>query len=239
MPIDDDRQEKPNRPPPDEMRSPVILPVRCRDCYHFQQRHAPDYADVCEKLGVQGIARPCSKFLPNAMAFDVKSADGKDLREYIGHVPTARLNAIAALIVQEARTRRLGFHHGELVYVRMFGGDYLSNYFRAYVIMANRRYVFVQGRSGFKRGSFLATSVLDAEDFARKRKALIARKQLIDPKLSEHTSWKPPTKVDVNYEPPVWDGMLPAEKKKKRPANTSRHKELDFTTRTLRQGSGT
>lgn len=200
----------------------IIIPleVRCRDCFHFRHQKANGYKDICERLGILPQGRPCAKFLPDAKIFDIEVDDGRNLRTYLGSLPASRLALYASLLIQEKNTRRQGFHFGEMIYVRLFREDYLSNYARAWVIMANSQRVFVQGTDHKFRGNFLRSSILDAEEFIRKKKALISRKQLLDPNLAKYTGWKPNKKLTIDYVPPVVDGVLSLAKNKKR-----RHKK--------------
>jgi len=199
-------------------RQGVVIPleVRCRDCFHFKHQKASGYKSVCIDLGILPQGRPCAKFLPDAKLFDLRLDEGRDLRQYVGTLPANKLALYAALLMQERTTRRQGFRHGEMIYIRLFREDYLSNYARAWVIMANAQRVFVQGVDSRFRGNFLRTSIFDAEEFARKKKALISRKLINDPNLIKYTERRIKTnKAVIDYEPPVIDGVLQLTKKKK------------------------
>jgi hypothetical protein len=192
----------------------VIIPltVRCRDCFHFMRQKASGYKDICSRMGILSSGRPCTKFMPDAKIFSLESDDGRDLRNFISSISATRLSLYASLLVNERVTRRQGFNFGEQIYVRLFREDYLSNYGKAWIIMATPQRVFAQGENDKFRGNFLRASVLDVEQFARKRKALISRQRLIDPNLQSYTRWRPKTKMDVGYEPPVIDGILQESK---------------------------
>lgn len=186
----------------------ISIDVRCGDCFHFNNQRAPTFNDICKNIGILKIGRPCSSFLVNAHVFDIKAQEGRDLREFVGQLPSQKLALFSALLMQEKRTRRYGFRHGEMVYIRMFPEDYLSNYFRAWVIMADRRRIFVQGTDKNFRGVFVPSSVLDAVDFLEHKKKLIERKALVDPNLRKYTEWRPKSKVNIDYEPAVINGVL-------------------------------
>jgi len=186
----------------------IKLDVRCGNCYHFCHQRAPRFSDVCEKIGILKIGRPCTSFLVDAHIFDLKQNEGRDLREFIGKLSSTKLALYAALLIQEKQTRRYGLRHGELVYIKIFPDDYLSNYFRAWVIMADKRRVFVQGTDKSFRGMFMPDSVLDIADFIKRRADLVKTKRLIDPNLNRYTEWRPRSKVDIKYEPMVINGVI-------------------------------
>lgn len=199
-----------------ESPTPTVIPleVRCRDCFHFERERAPRFDDICSRMGILDKGRPCTSFLPDAHIINMESAEGKAAHSLISELSTRRLALFAALLQQEKRTRSYGFVHGDEIYVKVFPGDYLSNYARGWVIMINRKRVFVQGSKPNFRGVFVLDSIIDRAKFTEIRKDLLKRKRLVDPQLSKYTSWRP-KKVTVDYEPPVVDGMLQERVNKK------------------------
>lgn len=198
----DDQHDKLETP----QETVITIPVRCGDCFYLRNQRAPKFAKVCSEMGITDAGRPCQYFLPNVRLFEITSDDGKNIAEIISKIPKAHLARWGDLLVREAKTRRYGFHMGEQVYIRIFPEDYLSNYFSGKVVYADRRRIFVEvqqpnGR-GF-RGQFTPRSVLDVADFAIKRKELVRTKRLIDPSIKKYTSWRPKSKLDINYEPPT------------------------------------
>jgi hypothetical protein len=187
-------------------RTSVSLLVRCGDCFHFKHQKATAFSDVCSRLGILEAARPCPHFLVNAKTFSVTTAQGATMAEVISKLPNNKLRMYAALMSQEHRTRRLGFKHGELVYVHVFPGEYESNYARAWIIMASRQQIFVQGKSSNFRGVLMPMTVFKADAFARKRTGLRSRGKLIDPELKKYTGWKPPN-VEHKAELPTIDEL--------------------------------
>lgn len=62
------------------------------------------------------------------------------------------MDEMASLLNQEKATRRQGFRFGQLVYVRMYPGEYMSNYAIATVIQADKDQVYVEGKNRNIRG---------------------------------------------------------------------------------------
>jgi hypothetical protein len=214
-------------------RSPVVLAVRCKHCIHFRAQRSQYFSDVCAKLGVLEAARPCQHFKVDANSFGIETAEGAKFAEFIGQLPTAKLASYAALFTQERTTRRVGYRHGELVYVHVYPGDYLSNYARATVIMADRNHVFVQGNKRRFRGVLMRATIFKVEQFEQKRKVLRARRRFVDPELRKYTGWRPPRSLDIlkTMEQPTIDeltaGNFPiAGKAKPPPRKLSRRSDL-------------
>jgi hypothetical protein len=213
-------------------RSPVVLAARCKNCLHFRSQRSQYFSDVCSKLGVLEAARPCQHFKVDANSFGVETVEGAKFAEFIGQLPTTKLAAFAALLTQERTTRRVGYRHGELVYVHVYPGDYLSNYAKAWVIMADRNSVFVQGNKRPFRGVLMRDTVLKVEQFEQKRKVLRARRRLLDPELSRYTGWRPPRSLDIlkTMEQPTIDeltaGNFPVAGKAKPRRKLSRRSDL-------------
>jgi hypothetical protein len=188
-----------NLPPSERGREPIALHVRCRNCLFFKQ--AAYFKAPCSQLGVEKYARPCTHFTANHYNFNVKDKNYIPIAQMINSLSSDRLGEMVALLSQEIRTRRQGFRHNQTVFVHAFGDDYLSNYCKAAVITANRTYVFVQGLGKDKtfRGSFLRSSVLNEEEYDKKRKTLIRKKLLRDPNLASYTQYRPPNNIKEPY----------------------------------------
>jgi len=89
-------------------------------------------------------------------------------------------------------------------------------------VQADGDYVFLQGMDKNYRARLLRQSVLDADEYAIKRKSLQARNLLVDPNLRDYTYWRP--KMTIDYQPPTINdislGKLPSQKsetKKRKP----------------------
>ena len=199
----------------------VIIPldVRCGHCYHFDKQRAERYPDICSRLGILKIGRPCVAFMANVNTLSLKNEENHSFAAILEKIPTTRLAAYAALINQERTTRRRGYKLGQVVYVKLLPDDYLSNYAKAWVLLAKKNTVIVQGQKGF-RGSFLQTSVLTEAQFTKKRQALIARKRINDPNYKKYMTAlaiKIEPKELKDYVPPTIDDLNVVRPPKKAP----------------------
>lgn len=194
-------------PPSDKGRAPLALGVRCKSCLFF--KHAATFKLPCSEMDVKSFARPCSRFTANHYAFDFLDGGHQQIAELMARLKDSRIADLTALFNQELRTRKQGYRHGQIVYVRMFSDDYLSNYARAKVVLATKEYIYLQGftkKSRSFRGSYLRKSVLTEEQFERKRRRLIKAGKLRDPALAQYTAWKPPVKRGKD---PLKDYVVP------------------------------
>lgn len=196
-------------PPSSQGREPKALHVRCRNCLFFKK--AAYFRAPCgsAEMGIKPYAKPCEHFTANHYSFD--TVIDRPLTDFLESLSHDRLGDLTALLNQEIRTRRHGFTLGQLVYIRLFQDEYLSNYCRASVIMANKDYVYVQGLDAKKkfRGMFRHESILNVKTFTLKKKSLVRRRRLVDPRLKEYTTLKvDASKVKVEYEPPTIDQLM-------------------------------
>jgi len=201
--------------PDDIQRKHTInVEVRCKDCYHYTHVRAGEFTDVCSKLGVLPIARPCKNFLVDFNSFLIHKKIHQEFADCLDQIPTARLSAFAAFIQQEKTTRRYGFSYGEKVYIKIYPDEYLSNYVSACVIEGGKKRIFVQGLNQKFTGMFLPQSVLSGKDFSNRKKFLIERNLIRDPNLAKYTTWKMTPKVKLDYEPPSIDDVMNTVKDK-------------------------
>jgi hypothetical protein len=164
---------------------PQLL-VTCGECIHFKV--IPQFSSVCEKLGIRDYAKPCSKFLLNWKDIQFNEEFTKVLK----NTETTHLSKMVALVNAEISTRRAKFAYGMVVYVRMFGDDFISNYAKCYVICAQGRYVYVQSAKDQYYGAFLKASVYKEKPFITKITQLAKARKYTDPKLKTYTQTKLP-----------------------------------------------
>ena len=165
---------------------PQLL-VTCGGCVHFNKMRHPQLPKVCKEEGIREYAKPCEKFQVNWQLFN---AD-KQFSDIVHSISNDDLPLIVALLNAEISTRIAKYHYNMVVYVRLFGEDYISNYFKCNVICAKGRYVYVQGAKSKYYGVFLKKSVLTEKQFLTKIKELALAKKYRDPKLESYTDWKP------------------------------------------------
>lgn len=178
---------------------PFNLDIRCRDCIYYER--SATYEDKCKNLGIQSFSKPCRRFTLDPYQIDFNNDDTKTISLLITNISDKKLIKLAALLAQESKTRKQGFIFGQKVYVKLYQSDYLSNYAVARVISANKEYVSLQGKKGW-RGMLFHNSVLTIEEFIKKKDSLIKQNKLKDPNFSNYTTIKLNTKgMKKNYEP--------------------------------------
>jgi hypothetical protein len=202
----------------DKRRRPPAIAAKCKNCLHFRTQAYKSFKKPCEVLGIKAYARPCSHFFPNPFEFVKGEKDFKILSKLMSKY-AKQLPGIVAMLNGELQSRKRGFSFGQPVVVRVIGDDYLLNYAQAQVISANKEYVFIQGFHADKpiRLTLLHESVILQEDWNRKRKALITRKKIRDPKAKGfYTVTRVKTK---DYEVPSIDDFAKIISKKKKADN--------------------
>ncbi len=194
--------------------------VKCGGCLYFASRAHSKYKEPCSKLGILATNTPCNKFSADTSQFNFRGDKVlKILSKALSKIGKEHLPAIATILNREAKTRNKGFYFGEAVYVKAFGGDYLSNYRRAYVIYADRKLVHLSGgRNINSENDFTASIgiefVLHKDQWEKKKASLIAKGLKKDPKLSLYTTVT--KKPDIDYEPPTIDDYWKTELKNKK-----------------------
>jgi hypothetical protein len=160
----------------------------CGTCVHFKS--IPAFAEVCSKMGIGHYHAICEKYLFNWKLIDVHNKEQRVFLSKISNLPVEQLVLIADLLRAEKLTRGKGFKFKEPVYIKLFGDDYLSNYAKAWVIMAAGAYIYVQGKNSSYYGAFLKKSVIKEARFINIAAKLIDNNRLVDPKIKDYTKLK-------------------------------------------------
>ena len=199
--------------------SSLTIKLSCGDCRHFTRMAFPEYGSVCSKIGIVEEAKPCKRFTPDSRLVEFQSdPDLVQFATFLATVPTSKLGVIASILTREHRTRKQGFNFGEVVYLRVFGDDYISNYRRCRVVQADARYVHVEGKKGFT-ATVLKTSLLNFKQFKKKRAELEAAKKIRDPKYKNYfavpdVAAKKAAEILNSLVPPTLDGKVLSSKRK-------------------------
>jgi len=219
--------EKENRKIPTpvnfDLRTNLTCNVRCNSCIYFENRAHSKYKEPCNSLGILAKSTPCNKFTPNPAKLNFRS--DKILRQIsrvLAKIGKEHLPLIASVLLRESKTRNKGFNFGQVVYVRIFGDDYISNYRKAYVVFAERKLVYLTGGKNINSETEFTASVgtqyvLSSDQWEKKKSALKAQGKLKDPKLPRYI--KVTKKPSWDYEPPTiddfWKLALKPQKDKK------------------------
>ena len=123
------------------LKSDKVIPIttlkakpRCGDCLHF--KHISKFEKVCNTLGIKQFAEAPTCFSPNIYVLTKKNPDtlhqlGMLLRDWT----PAETRVFMALLRQKiVMDKNYGLQFGQPVMFKIGGGDYLSNYFKGYVI---------------------------------------------------------------------------------------------------------
>lgn len=197
----------------------LLINITCGKCQHFNRIPYPQYGTVCSTLGVVEKAKPCKRFSPDSKQVQFSTdTDLVQFATFLASVPNSKLGIIASLLTREHRTRSQGFVFGEVVYLKVFEGDYISNYRRCRVVQADSKYIHIEGKSGFT-ASVLKQSVLNHKQWKKKRLALEESKLIKDPKYKSYFIAPTPASKKISQilesiEPPMLDGTTISPKKK-------------------------
>lgn len=172
-----------NPPPPNPSATRVVL--TCSDCIFFQSLRLPNAAKPCNGMGCPPNRAPCSRYTPDVFSEAVGKAIGsKALRAALNAIPDAAAGSLAMAMAQVTRLRSVGLTLGQLVYFNAVGDgqsrDYLSNYYRAHVMLLDKTgYVMLKGEG--VTVTITRDSLLTFSAWKEKRAALLQRGAIVDP----------------------------------------------------------
>ena len=202
----------------------VSLGVRCGDCVHFQ-RGPSKFEKTCNKLGVDAKSKAPDCFSPDV--FRLNAGGSPELLGQLGRLirdlTPGQSRILSHLLSKNGNAiHKQGFRFGQPVYFTL-GHDYLSHYFKGYVIGACDDYVYVASKLNKARSNtsvtFMAQSLLSYKQYKEKEKKLLKSKKIFMSEkdkalvkklpLAEHIDRegcvKLPEQVELEYEPPTLD----------------------------------
>lgn len=184
---------------------PLTIGVTCKHCVFYNRQKT--YDSPCSKLGVLPESLPCKRFTTDPYQVNFKDDDGtEEIAKILPKIKPGSIAILMSLLLDEAKTRRRGYHFGQKVYVRIFRDDYISNYAAAWVVKADKTYAYLQARHGF-RVMYYHRDVLNKEQWAKKKKSLLKQGLVKDPKFRGYTkiSVSAQSIREEDYEPPTID----------------------------------
>lgn len=183
-------------------RSNVVL--RCGDCLHFKGTPHPSFGSRCSDLGVKsyGSAPPC--YAPNVVIFNKVSPDTfAVLASLVSSFSPAQSRVLMGLLKTAGSLDKYGYSFLQKVYFRL-GEDYLDNYYSGYVLgVGMEKTVSIVGKAFFKgdkrpiMATLMPESVLDTEEFKKRRKKLMASGKLYEPRKARKND------ISDEYMPPT------------------------------------
>lgn len=163
---------------------------RCGDCLHFKM--CAKFEKPCSQLGIKSFASAPQCFAPNVYALVSKSPEVLMQLGLLVHnfTPMEKRVLQSILLQDKVFSKSYGLNFGQPVFFKL-GQDYLSNYFKGYVVgvaSAGDQQVFVtstlKGAQNLKPviASLSRDSVFSVTAFAKKKASLIEAKRIQDPK---------------------------------------------------------
>ena len=198
-----------------------VLKYKCGDCLHFggADKGIAKFESVCSKLGVKRFADAPSCFFGNVYVLAKKEPDRLYQIGMMFHDFTSREKRILMSLLKASPSfeKKYNLAFGMPVYFYL-SRDYLSNYFRGFVIgvavTGDPKVYIASDLNGRQRGnpctvSLYRNSIFSISEFKKKKEQLIKSGRLKDPTpLSK--DMKMPKKVEADYQPPSME-TAPAE----------------------------
>lgn len=225
----------------------VSLGMKCGDCLHYQRGPAK-FENTCNKMGVDAKSKAPDCFSPDV--FRLNSTVSPDTLGKIGFLirdfSPSQSRILSHLLSKNGNAiHKHGFKFGQPVYFTL-GEDYISHYFKGYVISACDDYIYVASVLNKAKKSTSLTlipkTVLSYKEYKIKEAKLLKSKKIFmserDKKIirklpfAEHIDAqgcvKLPEQVKSDYEPPtfdtapeawfnIYDTKLQAKLRKKKP----------------------
>lgn len=200
------------------IKSEKVIPIaaaksrpKCGDCLHF--KNVAKFERVCNTLGVKHFADAPTCFKVNPYILSKKNPDalsqiGLLMRDYTPQ----ELRVFAYMIRENSLLfKNYKVRFGQPVMFRIGGSDYLSNYFRGFVVggaTVGDAQLFVTSDMGKTQRAtpamltLLPSSVFALSEWKKKKAQLIRDKKLKDPNplYSSHVEKKDLT---IDYVPPT------------------------------------
>lgn len=210
--------------------------VTCGSCVFFTARSRPEFREPCSQLGIQAKRTPCKRFTPNPAVINMRT--DKTMRQFakvLAKLSRESLPVIASVLLREAVTRSKGFHFGQPVYVKAFGGEYISNYRKAFVVFASRKLVWLTGGKNVRTDSTFMASigiehVLTVDQWEKKSSKLRVQGKVKDPKLKYYTSTEKLPEIDKLAIPTVdsyWKSLIGSDEKKAKRRSMSNFHDIE------------
>jgi len=223
----------------DRANSKLVIGVKCGECIHHKLGPAV-FEAKCSELGVKAYAKACPQFTPNLFKIAGLPLDFiKSLGIAAKELEPQSIRILSYIFKNMDYIHRHGFKFGQPVFFRIEDKttkvDYLSNYFKAYVIS-----VAVDGSVVYLAGSLnkasqnsllslMKSSILTLAQFSKIRQKLIeagritpesAKKGYRHPLFIAAKKTKDP-KVFKDYTPPTIDTVPTSWFETKRPKRLS------------------
>lgn len=169
--------------------------ITCGSCVHLQDERLPGCKTTCINNGKIITSKTCGGFKPNYKIIPVQpqlKSRFELLAEAVYGMAPSELSLMAALLLQERKTRKQGYHLYQKIYIRYRGtatANYFSNFLVGYIIYADSEYVRVVG----EKSSMSLQLITEKESFTYYtmdrfdvlRKTMQERRAYIDPTIAQ------------------------------------------------------
>lgn len=169
-----------------ETEKPVKA-LNCGSCANLNREKV--FEAKCSELGKIPTSRACRSHAPDAFTMiqdqETRLTSLVDMGRVFRRMSPNDLQILAAMLLNEKRTRRAGYSFMQKVYIRIAGAsgkNYLSNFVMGYVLDADKEQVRIVSESGqtavtLPKGS---PSLYTIEQFEPIREEIFANKRWVD-----------------------------------------------------------
>lgn len=207
--------------------------IRCGTCVHFVDGPAhPQYPKLCQDMGIREYRPAPDCYSPAPLKIVRANVNVSEVGRMLRHLTADQMVVMGQLLTQAAELADYDLKFGQPVYVNLGAGEYLTNYFKGYVVGTVTvddddftQHVFVSSDLSIDQEDApefrtLLRLTLDSlnttKDFNKIKEKLIGQGRLEAPEKSGHriplAQWirmeekpaLPPSEVDA-YEPPTID----------------------------------
>lgn len=164
----------------------------CGECVGFCREILKD-KKLCQTVGITESSKICKSFKPNTYDLIPLVEEGKTfeaIRTLMSNIPEDKLRIVGAMFMREHLTRNAGYAMGKKVYVRYRGhanSNYLSNFFSAYILFADKDMIRVTSQDGKCCMTYVgqARSVIyTASEFKSMRNSMVKAGRYSDPDVT-------------------------------------------------------
>lgn len=174
--------------------------VQCGDCTHFNKVKKEGYESICKKMGVIATNRAPDCFSPDLTVFRKLSAlpSIESLGEIVKDFSPKQNRILSMFFMEQSKIKETEFYFGQPVFINL-GEDYLSHYYKAFVVgttsleIEDQKVSYLQIVSRLKKSKTVTSllvpceSVLNQEQFNKKALELYKSAKIVRDKVEyEH-----------------------------------------------------
>lgn len=207
--------------------------IRCGTCVHFADGPAhPQYPKLCQDMGIRDYRPAPDCYSPAPIKIVRAEVNVSEVGRMLRHLSPDQMVVMGQLLTQASELADYDLKFGQTVYINLGQGEYLTNYFKGYVVGTTQlqddddtRHIFVTSDLTFEQAdapefrTLLRMTVSELHTlgaFKKIKEKLVTAGKLEAPAQIGHriplAQWirmeekpeLPPSEVDA-YEPPTID----------------------------------